>query len=154
MKVLISESMDPYVNLATEAHLVEDHQPLEPMLFLWRCDHTVVMGKNQNPWREVDLVHLEEAGGRLARRISGGGAVYHDAGNLNYAIVLDRARYEGARVFQAVTDALAGFGVEAEVRCKSSIFTGDRKISGTAFCYKKQSVLHHGTLLACSIATP
>lgn len=142
-----SESLDPYLNLAAEDLLLDRVGEWGSMLMLWRCDRTVVIGKNQNPWRECDLPALMRDGGRLARRVSGGGAVYHDLGNLNYAWFCPRVEYDRGEVFDRVIEALGRVGVRAERMGRTSLGAGGRKVSGTAFCYRRDAVLHHGTLL-------
>lgn len=147
MRVLHSPSVDVFFNLALEDVLLDQVEADGPALLLWRAGPAVVIGKNQNPWRECDLRTMSAEGGRLARRISGGGAVYHDLGNLNYAWFSPRADYRTDAVFSVVIRALRDLGVPAERQGRSSLAAARRKFSGTAFCYRKNAVLHHGTLL-------
>lgn len=147
MVVIASESLDPYLNLAAEDLLLNRVPGWGAVLFLWRCDPTVVIGKNQNPWRECNLPVLAKSGVRLARRVSGGGAVYHDPGNLNYAWFGRRVEYSQVGVYDTVMGVLWDEGIRAERMGKSSLGVDGRKVSGTAFCYRRDAVLHHGTLL-------
>ncbi|MBP7828742.1 MAG: lipoate--protein ligase family protein [Kiritimatiellae bacterium] len=147
MRVIQSQSADIRRNLAAEEWLLSEKAPALPLLFLWQSAPAVVIGKNQNPWLECRPGFLEEQGVRLARRVSGGGAVYHDAGNLNYAFILSRATYRRDALFARIISALAPLGLRAERLGRSGLGIGGRKFSGTAFCYRGDRVLHHGTLL-------
>ena len=147
MLIVESQSLNVYRNLAAEEYLMEHRTGLGPVLFLWRSDSAVVIGKNQNPWREcrLDLMRAEEV--PLARRISGGGAVYHDEGNLNYCVITDRIRYRKEQAYEMVRHALRSFGVNADQTGKSNLSVDGYKCSGNAFCFRKGRALHHGTLL-------
>jgi lipoate-protein ligase A len=90
---------------------------------------------------------MERGGVKLARRLSGGGAVFHDAGNLNFAFLMPRREYKDETIFNLVIQALKRFGVQATVMGKNSLAVNGRKVSGNAFCYRRENVLHHGTLL-------
>lgn len=148
MLVLRTAAREVWRNLAIEEALVRESANLaQPLLFFWQSDHAVVVGKNQNPWREADIPAMRDEGCKLARRISGGGAVYHDLGNLNYTFVMDRGRYRGDRVFDVVVGALKDLGFDASRMGKTSIGANGRKVSGNAFCYRRGAALHHGTLL-------
>ena len=147
MFILVSKSLDPYRNLAVEDYLVDRAHALAPALFLWRGRCSVVIGKHQNPWRECRLPALRAAGGALVRRVSGGGAVYHDEGNLNYAFLCHRASFDKDVQYAVVCRALAGLGIDTGRMGKSSLGVRGKKISGNAFCYRRKGVLHHGTLL-------
>lgn len=147
MLIAISESTDVYGNLAIEECLL-DAPPQVPVLFLYANAPCVVIGKNQNPWRECRLSLMAQEGVAFARRISGGGAVYHDEGNLNISVITSRTRYCEEKQYALVSRALEPFGIRAERLGKSSLAVNGRKFSGQAFCYRGQAVLHHGTLLA------
>ncbi len=147
MLIVESQSLDVYRNLAIEEYLMEHAAAHGPALFLWRSHSAVVVGKNQNPWRECRLDWMREDGVLLARRISGGGTVYHDAGNLNYCVIVNRTEYREAQAYEMVFDALSDFGIRAEKTGKSNLSVDGFKFSGNAFCFRKGRALHHGTLL-------
>lgn len=146
MLIVQSRSTDVYRNLAVEEWLL-DHAPQLPVLFLCVNDPCVVIGKNQNPWRECRLSLMEKEGVPLARRISGGGAVYHDPGNLNVSVIVPRTEYVEQKQYDLVFQTLETFGVAASKVRKNTLAVGDKKISGQAFCFRGGRVLHHGTLL-------
>jgi len=143
--VLYSDSSDVYRNLAMEELLLTGAAREMPIVMFYTNDNAVVIGKHQNPWMECAPEVLEN--GMLARRISGGGAVYHDCGNLNYSLMFRKKNYSRTDAHGVLLDALAGFGLRATVRGGTSIVVMGRKISGNAFCHKRETVLHHGTLL-------
>jgi len=146
MLVVQSKSTDVYRNLALEEWLL-DHAPQTPVLFLCVNDPCVVIGKNQNPWRECRLSLMEKEGVPLARRISGGGAVYHDEGNLNVSVIVPRTEYREDKQYELIFQTLEKFGIKSSKVRKNTLAVGDKKISGQAFCFRGQRVLHHGTLL-------
>lgn len=147
MLIIQSQSMDVYRNLAIEEYLMDHVVDSGPVLFLWQSECAVVMGKNQNPWKECRLDLMREEGVPLARRISGGGTVYHDAGNLNYCVIVDRREYREQQAYDMVCDALQSFCIQAERTGKSNLSVGGLKFSGNAFCFRKGRAMHHGTLL-------
>lgn len=137
---------DVFGGLAREALALDQQRP-EPLLLLWRSESAVVLGKNQNPWKECNLQLLQERGLPLARRISGGGTVYHDPGNLNISWVIPREQYVPESLYAVLRAALTSWGLAAETHPNGATLIGGKKISGSAFCYRKTHVLHHGTLL-------
>lgn len=147
MKVLVSASLEPFYNLAVEEVLLEGVGRWGSVLFFWRSARAVVIGKHQNPWRECRLRDVLQEEGRLGRRISGGGAVYQDEGNLNVSLVTPRDRYEREAPYAMLVDALGALGARAERLGKTSLGVGGHKVSGHAFCFRRGAVLHHGTLL-------
>ena len=147
MLIVESQSMDVYRNLAIEEYLMDNVQDRGAILFLWRSDCAVVVGKNQNPWRECRLDLMRAEAVPLARRISGGGTVYHDAGNLNYCVVTGREEYREEQAYEMVFRALDTFGIRAEKTGKSNLSVDGLKFSGNAFAFRKGRALHHGTLL-------
>jgi lipoate-protein ligase A len=147
MLIVESSSLDVYRNLAIEEYLMDEVRDAGPILFLWRSECAVVMGKNQNPWKECRLDLMERDGVALARRVSGGGTVYHDAGNLNYCVITDRESYKEEQAYQIIFKTLELFGMKAERTGKSNLSVEGLKFSGNAFAFRKGRAMHHGTLL-------
>lgn len=147
MLIVESQSLDIYRNLAIEEYLMDHVSCSGPILFLWRSACAVVIGKNQNPWKECRLELMEKEGVPLARRISGGGTVYHDAGNLNYCVITAREMYREEQAYTLILEVLRGFGISAEKTGQSNLSRDGLKFSGNAFAFRKGRVLHHGTLL-------
>ena len=144
---LKSTSLDPYWNLAVEEYLL-NHIPDDSMiLFLWQNDRTVVIGRNQNAYKECHLREMEQDRCYLARRKSGGGAVYHDRGNLNFSLLMYLDSYDIAGQLQTVTDALCALGLPAEHNGRNDIEIDGFKVSGNAYLTINEKCLHHGTLL-------
>ncbi len=145
--IVESQSHDPWHNLALEEALLEDVSPNEIILYLWQNQNTVVIGRNQNAWRECRWKELEEGGGKLARRLSGGGAVYHDLGNLNFTFVMDKKLKDLHRQLKVLLNAAKALGVEAEFSGRNDIVADGRKFSGNAFHTRDNAYYHHGTIL-------
>ncbi len=149
-RIIRTGSWDPWWNLAVEEYLLERASPAQCILYLWQNENTVVIGRNQNPWRECRTELLESDGGRLARRLSGGGAVYHDTGNLNYTFIAGRDVFDTERQLRTVLDAVKSLGIAAEKSGRNDIIADGRKFSGNAFCIRKNSAYQHGTILVSS----
>lgn len=147
IKIVKSPSFDPWYNLALEEYLLEHLLENQIILYLWQNENTVVIGKNQNPWKECKWRELENDGGKLARRISGGGAVYHDLGNLNFTFIADKKLYNEESHFQIIINALKRLGIDAQVTKRKDIFLDGKKFSGNAFYFGNDRAYHHGTLL-------
>lgn len=145
--VLITETTNPFENLALEEVLLMNLKDAQCILYLWQNEHTVVIGKNQNAWKECRIDRLNEEQGKLARRMSGGGAVYHDLGNLNFTFFLNQEDYDVAKQLSVIQKALKHFQVEAKLSGRNDLVVEDRKISGNAFYQSKGRCLQHGTLL-------
>lgn len=143
-----TQNTDPALNLAIEEALLLQ-ESLGPALFLWQNAHTVVIGRGQNAWKECRSQLLEEEGGTLVRRSTGGGAVYHDLGNLNFSFVMPRALYDVGRQLKVIQKAVARFGIQTEASGRNDIVLADSgaKFSGNAFRNTQNRSLHHGTIL-------
>ena len=142
-------SRDPFYNLAFEEYVLA-HRIEGDYLILWQNDNTVVIGRNQNAEEEIDRAFVEAHGVRVVRRTTGGGAVYHDLGNLNYSFITDAGEAENltmGRFTKPVTSALQGLGLRAEASGRNDILVEGRKVSGTAQRLLNGRILHHGTLL-------
>lgn len=149
-RILLTDCTDPHKNLAMEEALLTSLPSGQAILFLWQNHHTVVIGAGQNAWRECDAARLRAEGGVLARRSSGGGAVYHDLGNLNFSFIVPRADYDVDRQLTVVMNAVRQHGLNAVKSGRNDLLVDGRKFSGNAFRLLKESALHHGTLLICS----
>ena len=147
IKLYESNSFDPYLNLATEQYLMETVEEDACILFLWQNQNTVVIGKNQNAWKECRTTLLSEEGGVLARRLSGGGAVFHDLGNLNFTFLMPQAEYDLDRQFSVIAEAVNLLGLQAERSGRNDVLVEGRKFSGNAFFKHNGNAYHHGTLL-------
>ena len=145
--IMYSNGFDPHMNLALETALMERIGKGDMCLYLWQNRHTVVIGRNQNAWKECRCELLKEEGGTLARRPSGGGAVYHDLGNLNFTFATSPERYDLNRQLGMILDALVSAGIKAEFTGRNDITIDGCKFSGNAFKHTANCSLQHGTLL-------
>lgn len=148
-KLLIytSENYDPYENLAKEKLLFDSVKADEMLLYLWQNQNTVVIGKNQNAYAECDAVLLKKDGINLARRLSGGGAVFHDLGNLNFTFISSSENQSIENNLKIIAHACKMSGIETEVSGRNDILADGRKFSGNAFYNSKGKSYHHGTIL-------
>ncbi len=173
LRICNGTSFDPHYNLAVEQVLLEQVQEGELILYLWQNRNTVVIGKNQNAWKECRTTILEQEGGRLARRLSGGGAVFHDLGNLNFTFLVRTEDYSVDRQLSVILEAVKSFGIKAEKSGRNDVLAlgradgtaqtdaaagpaartagaehaAGRKFSGNAFYSSRGHSYHHGTLL-------
>ncbi len=150
MLYLESDQTDPYYNLALEEYVFNELPKDNEYFMLWQNDNSIIIGKHQNTIEEINLPFVEEHKINVARRLSGGGAVYHDLGNLNYTFVTDAKAQGGidlASFCIPVVKALNSIGVNAEISGRNDIVIDGRKFSGNAQYLRKKRVMHHGTLM-------
>ena len=142
-------SVDPHYNLAFEEYVL-NHCREGEILLLWQNDNTIVIGQNQNAEAEINRSFVEQHGIHVVRRMTGGGAVYHDLGNLNYSFITDAgdaAQLTMETFTRPVVEALKALGLEAEASGRNDILVSGKKVSGTAQRLSRGRILHHGTLL-------
>ena len=138
---------DPSYNLAVEEYMV-DHLPENSLvLLIWQSDNAVVIGRHQNPWKETDSAFMLLKNIMLVRRISGGGAVYHDLGNLNFSFIADMRLLNVDHQLRALSESLVQYGIRATADERKDLRVFGRKFSGSAYAYRHGRGLHHGTVL-------
>ena len=151
MRLIVSPSNDPYFNLALEQYAFDVLGKDEEYFMLWQNSNTIVVGIYQNANNEIKHDAVKEKGIKVVRRLSGGGAVYHDLGNLNFTFITNQKEKNAAIDFSVflnpVADALSKLGAKAEVNGRNDITIDGKKISGNAQYIKRGRVMHHGTLL-------
>ncbi|MDR0575825.1 MAG: lipoate--protein ligase [Tannerella sp.] len=147
LSYILSNQTNPYRNLALEEYLLWNVEKNECILYLWQNRHTVVIGINQNPWKECHVKELEQDNGFLARRMSGGGAVFHDLGNLNFTFLIREENNDVGRQLDVIVRAVSKFGIYAEKSGRNDILTDGKKFSGNAFYNSRGHCYHHGTIL-------
>lgn len=148
MKYIRLKTTDPHLNLAVEEYLFRHSE--EDIFMLWQNSPTVVVGKNQNAYAEVNTEYAKEHGINIVRRITGGGAVYHDLGNLNYTFItsVEKAKALDYEYFtRPIIDALENLGLTATLSGRNDLECNGKKFSGNAQFTSNGRILHHGTLL-------
>ncbi|NCB52022.1 MAG: lipoate--protein ligase [Clostridia bacterium] len=150
MIYLESPSFDPRFNLALEQYVFDELTKANEYFMLWQNDNAIIVGKYQNTIEEINTEYVVQKEIQVVRRLSGGGAVYHDRGNLNFTFISDAGNVEDLnfRVFcEPVIKALCQFGVTAHLSGRNDITIDGKKISGNAQYIKNGRVMHHGTIL-------
>ena len=149
MKFLSNDSTDPHFNMAFDEFCLEQLKADEPVFYLWQNRPSVIIGLNQSAYAEVNLPYLQEKGILLARRVTGGGAVYHDLQNLNYTITgrIHDLETDYPAYVETMARALRELGVPAELSGRNDILVEGRKCSGYAKRVSKDRLMIHGTLM-------
>ena len=153
MRYLIDTSIDPHWNLAAEEYLFMNST--EPIFRLWQNDNAVIVGRYQNTIAEINTKYIEENNIAVVRRLTGGGAVFHDMGNINFTFIDKKIEGEDsammfARFTRPIIEALKSLGVEAYLEGRNDLLIDGMKFSGNAIATYRDRILQHGTLLFSS----
>lgn len=143
----VSTSPDGWRNLAVDEYFLDSMGEDDVMLYFYVNRSAVIIGRGQNPWAECNLAAMERDGVQLVRRITGGGAVFHDEGNLNFSFIAGEKRYDLDRQLGLILNAVRALGIPCEFTGRNDLLAGGRKFSGNAFCSRRHVRQHHGTLL-------
>lgn len=150
-RILISDTYDPWFNLAVEDTIFRSMPADQRVLFLWRNADTIVIGRAQNPWCECDTERMAKEGVKLARRQTGGGAVFHDLGNTNFTFMAPKPEYDKEVSTNIVLAALETLGIKGRANGRNDLVVDDgediKKFSGSAYRETADRGFHHGTLL-------
>lgn len=147
LSYITREEFDPYKNIALEEYLLKNVKEQECILYLWQNNRTVVIGYNQNLWKECKIDALKEDEGFIVRRLSGGGAVFHDMGNLNFTFLVRKDFYSVEKQTEVILEAVKSFGIPAIRSGRNDLLIEDKKFSGNAFYKSGDFCYHHGTIL-------
>ena len=150
MKTIINNSLDPYYNLALEEYVMKNIDINDDIIILWQNMPTIVVGRNQNTIGEINSEYIRNKNIKIVRRTSGGGAVYHDLGNLNYTFITKNINenlnnYE--KLTKPIIEAINSFGIESYFFGRNDILLDNMKISGNAQSFYKNRMFQHGTIL-------
>jgi len=147
MLTIINNNTNPYYNLALEEYVFKQINIDEPIFILWQNKPSVVIGRNQNTFKEVNLPLIHKHKIPVVRRISGGGAVYHDLGNLNFTFISKDSEKKVEENISIMVDSLKSLGINAYFSGKNDILVDGYKVSGNAYFSENEILCHHGTLL-------
>jgi len=146
-KLYISDSPDGWRNLGIDEYFLDTVQPDDMLLYFYINHNAVIIGRGQNPWAECNLNAMERDGVQLVRRITGGGAVFHDMGNLNFSFIAGEKIYDLERQLGMILRAVRSLGIPCDFSGRNDLLANGKKFSGNAFCQRGGVRQHHGTLL-------
>lgn len=138
---------DGWLNLARDGYFLENNKKGDVVLYFYVNKNAVIIGRNQNAWKECSIANMDADGVQLVRRHSGGGAVFHDNGNLNFSFITDEKHYDLNRQMRVILNAVSKLGLKAELSGRNDITVDGKKFSGNAFSLAKGNRSHHGTIL-------
>lgn len=138
---------DGWLNLARDGYFLENNKKGDVILYFYVNKNAVIIGRNQNAWKECNIANMDADGAQLVRRHSGGGAVFHDNGNLNFSFITDEKHYDLNRQMRVILNAVSKLGLKAELSGRNDITVDGKKFSGNAFSLAKGNRSHHGTIL-------
>lgn len=146
-KLYVSTSGDGWRNLGTDEYFLEHIAPEDMLLYFYINRSAVIIGHGQNPWLECNLEAMRRDDVQLVRRITGGGAVFHDEGNLNFSFIAGEKVYDVQRQLGVILSAVRALGIDCDFTGRNDLIADGRKFSGNAYCSRKGIKQHHGTLL-------
>ncbi|WP_033161206.1 lipoate--protein ligase [[Mycoplasma] collis] len=147
MKIFVSKKYSPFYNLVIEELIAKDEELNEDIIYFYQHENAVIIGQNQNVHKEVKIDVLKNENIELYRRLSGGGAVYHDLGNLNFSFITAKGTGEYEKFLNPILEFLKSINLDAKFKGRNDLVVNDAKFSGNAQFLTKNKIVHHGTIL-------
>lgn len=147
MKIYYCKNTSPYTTLVLEEMLLKDENVNEDILYFYQHDNAIIIGRNQNIYEEVKVDVVEKENIEVYRRLSGGGAVYHDLGNINFSFITKKSGHSYEKFLTPIIEFFQSLGLEAEFKGRNDVLVNGAKVSGNAQAVYKNKMVHHGTIL-------
>ncbi|WP_341488212.1 lipoate--protein ligase [Mesomycoplasma ovipneumoniae] len=147
MKIYTTKKTSPFYTLVCEELILKDDQNQEDILYFYQHNNAIIIGKNQNIYEEIKLDEVEKQRIEIYRRLSGGGAVYHDLGNINFSFITKKQNHSYQKFLTPIIEFFKSFGLDAEFKGRNDLIVNGAKVSGNAQIIYKDRIVHHGTIL-------
>ncbi|CNS06059.1 lipoate-protein ligase A [Salmonella enterica subsp. enterica serovar Typhimurium str. DT104] len=147
MKIYTTKNTSPFYTLVCEEIILKDEENQEDILYFYQHKNAIIIGKNQNIYEEIKLEEVEEENIEIYRRLSGGGAVYHDLGNINFSFISQKQNHNYQKFLSPIIEFFRSLGLKAEFKGRNDLIVNGAKVSGNAQIIFKNKIVHHGTIL-------
>ncbi|MFU0909469.1 lipoate--protein ligase [Mesomycoplasma ovipneumoniae] len=147
MKIYTTKKTSPFYTLVCEELILKDDQNQDDILYFYQHNNAIIIGKNQNIYEEIKLDEVEKQRIEIYRRLSGGGAVYHDLGNINFSFITKKQNHSYQKFLTPIIEFFKSFGLDAEFKGRNDLIVNGAKVSGNAQIIYKDRIVHHGTIL-------
>ncbi|MXR34204.1 lipoyltransferase [Mycoplasma hyopneumoniae] len=147
MKIYTTKNTSPFYTLVCEEIILKDEENQEDILYFYQHKNAIIIGKNQNIYEEIKLEEVEEENIEIYRRLSGGGAVYHDLGNINFSFISQKQNHNYQKFLSPIIEFFRSLGLKAEFKGRNDLIVNGAKVSGNAQIIFKDKIVHHGTIL-------
>lgn len=147
MKIYTTENTSPFYTLVCEEIILKDEQNFDDILYFYQHKNAIIIGKNQNIYEEIKIDEIEKENIEVYRRLSGGGAVYHDLGNINFSFITKKQNHSYQKFLSPIIEFFKSLGLKAEFKGRNDLIVNGAKVSGNAQIIHKDKIVHHGTIL-------
>ncbi|AJC49883.1 lipoate--protein ligase [Mesomycoplasma flocculare] len=147
MKIYTTKNKSPFYTLVCEEIILKDEQNHDDILYLYQHKNAIIIGRNQNIYEEIKLEEVKKENIEIYRRLSGGGAVYHDLGNINFSFITGKQNHSYQKFLEPIIEFFRLLGLKAEFKGRNDLIVNGAKVSGNAQIIYKDKIVHHGTIL-------